>query len=388
VDSKDQVYANLQKHLDNQAVGFPATRSGVEIKILKHIFTPEEAEITSYLSYKLEPLEAIFDRVGHLLESPEELEKLLDGIQKKGGIESKIKNGIKHYCCAPLLIGMYEFQLGRLTPEFIKDFNEYTTDKKFGIEFLSTELPQMRTIPISKSIHPKHNVSTFDEVTVLLQQAEEPFVILECICRKKRSIEGKACKVTDRKESCLAIGSMARMALLGGLGREINRDEAMSVIELNQEQGLVLQPSNTEKADFICSCCGCCCGILEVHKNIPKPLDYWASNFQAKVDTNTCEGCGTCEEWCQVGAVRVYENKQHAVVDLNRCIGCGVCVSKCPTQSISLFKKPTEIKPPQTREDLYETIMARKKGRLGKLMLTGKIFIDAVRTGQINLLKS
>jgi electron transport complex protein RnfB len=388
VDSKDQVYVNLQKHLDNQAVGFPATRSGVEIKILKHIFTPEEAEITSYLSYKLEPLEAIFDRVGHLLESPEELEKLLDGIQKKGGIESKIKNGIKHYCCAPLLIGMYEFQLGRLTPEFIKDFNEYTTDKKFGIEFLSTELPQMRTIPISKSIHPKHNVSTFDEVTVLLQQAEEPFVILECICRKKRSIEGKACKVTDRKETCLAIGSMARMALLGGLGREINRDEAMSVIELNQEQGLVLQPSNTEKADFICSCCGCCCGILEVHKNIPKPLDYWASNFQAKVDTNTCEGCGTCEEWCQVGAVRVYENKQHAVVDLNRCIGCGVCVSKCPTQSISLFKKPTEIKPPQTREDLYETIMARKKGRLGKLMLTGKIFIDAVRTGQINLLKS
>jgi electron transport complex protein RnfB len=388
VDSKDQVYANLQKHLDNQAVGFPATRSGVEIKILKHIFTPEEAEITSYLSYKLEPLEAIFDRVGHLLESPEELEKLLDGIQKKGGIESKIKNGIKHYCCAPLLIGMYEFQLGRLTPEFIKDFNEYTTDKKFGIEFLSTELPQMRTIPISKSIHPKHNVSTFDEVTVLLQQAEEPFVILECICRKKRSIEGKTCKVTDRKETCLAIGSMARMALLGGLGREINRDEAMSVIELNQEQGLVLQPSNTEKADFICSCCGCCCGILEVHKNIPKPLDYWASNFQAKVDTNTCEGCGTCEEWCQVGAVRVYENKQHAVVDLNRCIGCGVCVSKCPTQSISLFKKPTEIKPPQTREDLYETIMARKKGRLGKLMLTGKIFIDAVRTGQINLLKS
>jgi electron transport complex protein RnfB len=388
VDSKDQVYVNLQKHLDDQAVGFPATRSGVEIKILKHIFTPEEAEITSYLSYKLEPLKAIFDRVGHLLESPEELEKLLDGIQKKGGIESKIKNDIKHYCCAPFVIGMYEFQLGRLTPEFIKDFNEYTTDKKFGIEFLSTELPQMRTIPISKSIHPKHNVSTFDEVTALLQQAEEPFVILECICRKKRSIEGKACKVTDRKETCLAIGSMARMTLLSGIGREINRDEAMSIIELNQEQGLVLQPSNTEKADFICSCCGCCCGILEVHKNIPKPLDYWASNFQAKVDTNTCEGCGTCEDWCQVDAVRVYENKQHAVVDLNRCIGCGVCVSKCPTQSISLFKKPTEIKPPQTREDLYETIMARKKGRLGKLMLTGKIFIDAVRTGQINLLKS
>jgi Pyruvate/2-oxoacid:ferredoxin oxidoreductase delta subunit len=386
--SNDEVYIKLQKHLDNQPVGFPATRSGVEIKILKHIFTPEEAEITSYLSYRFETLKTIFGKVEHLVESPEELEKLLDRIQKKGGIETKVKNGTKHYCCAPLVVGMYEFQLGRLTPDFVKDFNEYTTDKKFGIEFLSTELPQMRTIPVSKSIHPQHNVSTFDEVATLLQQAEKPFVINECICRKKKSIEGKACKVTDRKETCLGVGDMAQMALQIGLGREITRDEAISIIEQNQKQGLVLQPSNTEKAEFICSCCGCCCGMLEFHKNIPKPLDYWASNFQAVVDTNTCEGCETCEQWCQAGAISVSENQQQAIVDLDRCLGCGVCVPNCPTESISLFKKTTEVKPPQTREDLYEIIMAGKKGRLGKLKLTGKMFVDAVRTGQTNLLKS
>ena len=388
MEQNDPVYIKLQKHLDSQAVGFPATKTGVEIRILKHIFTPEEAGIASLLSYKFEPLKIIFNRVEHLVESPEELEKILDRIQKKGGIEFKIKNGKKHYCNAPLVVGMYEFQLDRLTPEFIKDFNEYTSDKRFGIEFLSTELPQMRTIPVAKSIHPQHNVSTFDEVTTLLQQAEEPFVIIECICRKKKSLEGETCEATDRKETCLAIGNMARMVMLSGTGREITRDEAMSIIEQNQKQGLVLQPSNTEKAEFICSCCGCCCGVLGVHKNIPKPLDFWASNFYALVDMNTCEGCGTCEEWCQVGAVIVSENNQQAVVDLNRCLGCGVCVSNCPTESISLFKKPTEVRPPQTREDLYDIIMSRKKGRLGKLKLTGKMFIDAVRTGQTNLLKS
>ncbi len=388
MDPNEQVYIKLQKHLDNQAIGFPATQSGVEIKILKHIFAPEEAEITSYLSYKLEPPKKIFGRVGHLVESPEELEKLLDRIQKKGGIEFKIKDGTKHYCCAPLVVGMYELQLGRLTPEFIKDFNEYTSDKNFGIEFLSTELPQMRTIPVARSIHPQHNVSTFDEVTTLLRQAEEPFVIIECICRKRKLIVGKSCDVTDRKETCLAIGSMAQMVLLNSTGREITRDEAMSIIEQNQKQGLVLQPSNTEKAEFICSCCGCCCGMLGVHKRIPKPLEFWASNFQAVVDTNTCNGCGTCEGSCQVGAVCVSENKQHAVVDLNRCLGCGVCVSNCPTESISLLKKSTEVRPPQTWEDLHEIIMAKKKGRLGKLKLKGKIFIDAVRTGQTNLFKS
>lgn len=388
MDPDDQIYIRLQKHLDNQAVGFPATRSGVEIKILKHIFTPQEAEIVSYLSYKPEPLQTIFGRVGQLVKSLEALEKLLDRIQKKGGIESIVKNGLTHYCCAPLVVGMYELQIGRLTPEFIKDFNEYTSSKKFGIEFLSTELPQMRTIPISKSIHPQHNVSTFDEVSSLLQQAEEPFAIIECICRKKKEIEGHSCKVTDRKETCLAIGSVAGMILQSGNGREIARGEALAILEENQKKGLVLQPSNTEKVDFICSCCGCCCGMLAVHKSLPKPLEYWASNFLAEVDANKCEACGACEKRCQVDAVTVSEEKQYALVAPERCLGCGICVTTCPTQAITLLKKPTEVRPPRTREDLYDIIMNKKKNRLEKIKLTGKLVIDAIRTGQTNSFKS
>ena len=388
MEQNEHVYNKLQKHLDNQAIGFPATRSGVELKILKFIFRPDEAEIACCMSYKFESLKTIFSRAGHLVDSPEELQKCLDRIQKKGGIESKIKDGKMHYCNAPLIVGMYEFQLERLTPEFVKDFNEYTSGKDFGVAFLSTKLPQMRTIPVAKSIHPQHNVSTYDEVATLMQAAEEPFVILECICRKKKSIEGQSCKKTERKETCLAVGDMGRMAQQGGQGREISRDEAMSIIKKNQKQGLVLQPSNTEKAEFICSCCGCCCGMLSVQKNLPKPLDFWASNFHAVVDRQTCEGCGACEKRCQVGAVSVSEKKQPAVVHLDRCLGCGVCVPNCPTKSITLVKKPAEVRPPQTREDLHEIIMAGKKGRLGKLKLTGKLIVDSVRTGHMNMLKS
>jgi Pyruvate/2-oxoacid:ferredoxin oxidoreductase delta subunit len=387
MQQNEQVYNKLQKHLDNQAIGFPATRSGVEIKILKHIFTPDEAEIACCLSYKFEPLKTIFSKAGHRVDSPEELEKCLDRIQKKGGIESKIKNGKMHYCNAPLVVGMYEFQLERLTPEFIKDFNEYTSHRNFGLAFLSTKLPQMRTIPVAKSIHPQHNVSTYDEVATLMQAAEDPFVIFECICRKKKSIEGKSCKKTDRKETCLAVGDMGRMARQNGQGREISRDEALSIIAKNQKQGLVLQPSNTEKAEFICSCCGCCCGMLSIQKSLPKPLEFWATNFQAVVDSQTCEACGACEKRCQVGAVSVSEKKQPAKVDLERCLGCGVCVPNCPTKSITLVKKPAEVRPPQTREELHEIIMAGKKRRQGKLKLTGKLIVDSVRTGNMNLLK-
>jgi ferredoxin len=125
-----------------------------------------------------------------------------------------------------------------------------------------------------------------------------------------------------------------------------------------------------------------------MQKSLPKPIDFWASNFQARVDTTSCSGCGKCMRRCQVGAVRVSAQERQAVVDLNRCIGCGVCVPACPTGSISLLKKTAQVKPPKTREELYDIIMANKKGRLGKAKLVGKLVVDAVRTRQMHLLTS
>ena len=378
----DQVYEKLRKHLDKQAVGFPKTKSGAEIRVLKHVFTPFEAEIATCLSYKPEPVETIFARARHLVESPGKLLEVIEGIQNKGGIESKTQNGERHYCIPPLIVGIFEFQLGRLTPELVKDFDEYMSDRRFGIEFLSTELPQMRTIPVGKSIAVQHNVSTFDEVAVLLQEADPPFAILECICRKKKFMANEPCKVTDRSETCLAMGEMGNAAVHSGNGSEITREEAMEILEKNQKQGLVLQPSNTEKAEFICSCCGCCCGMLGMQKMLPRPLDYWASNFQARVDADICDGCAVCERRCQVGAVGVSTETQTARVDLNRCIGCGLCVPVCHKSAISLIKKPKEIKPPPTREALYDIIMENKKGWIGKAKLTGKLIVDSIRTGR------
>lgn len=380
--NEDQAYVRLQQHLDRQAVGFPATKSGAEIRVLKHIFTPREAEVATCLSYKLEPLETVFERAGNLVGSPGELAAVLDGIEKKGGIETRMKDGKKHYCNPPLIVGMYEFQAGRLTAEFISDVDEYTRDQKFGIEFLATELPQMRTIPVGKSIRVQNHVSTFDQFAALLQQAEGPFAIMECICRKKKDMQGEPCKVTDRKETCLGVGHMAASALTSESAREITREEAIAIIEKNQKDGLVLQPSNTEHADFICSCCGCCCGMLALHKMLPRPLEFWAANFHAVVDVSLCDGCGTCAKRCQVGAVSAAAKKQPAEVNLNRCIGCGLCVPTCPKKAMSLLKKPAEVVPPKTREDLYDIIMANKKGKVGKLKLMGKMTIDSIRTGR------
>jgi hypothetical protein len=87
--TNDEIYVRLQQHLDRQAIGFPASKSRAELRILRHIFTPHEAEIATYLSYKHAPLDALYDRLRHLVASPDELAQVLAGILKKGGIEAK-----------------------------------------------------------------------------------------------------------------------------------------------------------------------------------------------------------------------------------------------------------------------------------------------------------
>ena len=50
-DYESNIYRELQQHLDTFPVGFPTTKSGVEIRILKQLFTPEEAKIALHLNF-------------------------------------------------------------------------------------------------------------------------------------------------------------------------------------------------------------------------------------------------------------------------------------------------------------------------------------------------
>ena len=159
------------------------------------------------------------------------------------------------------------------------------------------------------------------------------------------------------------------------MGREISMKDALEIAKQNEAEGLVFQPSNTRKAEFVCSCCGCCCGMLGIQKMLPKPVDFWATNFKAVINAEDCTGCETCIERCQVDALSMDEGSGTMLVDLNRCIGCGNCVPTCPTEAIKLEKREQEVAPPEKLEDLYDVIMANKKNGVSKIRLAAKIFL-------------
>lgn len=373
METTDQIYRALQKHLDSQAVGFPATRSGAEIRILKRIFSPEEARLALHLTYRPEPLDRIRELAAADGITRDDVEPMLHNMVNKGGILRTERDGASYFQNVPFVLGMYEYQLKRLTPEFIEDIKEYVSDRGFGLSLLSTERPQMRTVPVNRSISSEHHVATYDHVNKLINKSDGPFAITECICRKVAEMNGEPCQVTSRTETCMPIGDWAIQAVETGMGRYITREEALEMVRISEDEGLVFQPSNAQEADFICACCGCCCGMLRVQKKLPRPVDFWATNYHAVANSDSCTGCGLCARRCQVEAVTV--SGEAAVINLDRCIGCGNCVVACPAGAISLERKQNQTVPPPDSETLYNEIMAHKKGPLGKMMLIARLIL-------------
>ncbi len=375
MEAVEQIYRELQKHLDKQVVGYPATKSGAEIRLLERMFTPEEAQLAMRLTYKPTSARSIYERAQGSGVSFATVEQMLNGMAVNGVIGRTEREGTRCFYTLPLVVGMYEGQVSRIDPEFLDDFASYTKDRAFGLALLSTELPQMRTIPIEKSLSFEHHVTTYDHLEDVIMGSEGPFAVLECICRKSAGIRGNTCKKTVRLETCMAMGDMATMVIESDSGRAVERGEALEIARLNQSDGLVLQPSNTRKVDFFCACCGCCCAMLSLQKRLPKPLEFWATNFYASVDPDLCTGCGTCVERCQVDAVTLDKDQGVSLLDLDRCIGCGNCVVTCAAGAMTLVKKESEVVPPEDTEDLYETLMAHKKGTLGKAKLVARLVL-------------
>ncbi len=348
-------------------IGYPPTTSGVELRLLKFLFTPEQAGIALELDYKFKTVAQIYERVQDWGISKKELETKLEEMADKGNTFCRKVNGAKAYANIPFIIGMLEFQVKRLTPEFLINTSQYVQEK-FAEELLGTKIPQTRVIPIEKSITSEHRIGTYDELRNLIHQAEDRIRIGECFCRKSMAMEGHKCSVTSRKETCMAFRDFADMAGRTGWGRPISKQKALEIAAKNEKDGMILQPSNEQEPQFICSCCGDCCGILRIAKAVPRPAEVLASNYYAQGDPDLCDGCGTCVDRCQMEAVELQDDV--AVVNRDRCIGCGLCVSTCPSETIYLVKKKKEVIPPKNTESLYETIMEHKKFEIKNSRLT------------------
>jgi len=364
----ESLYRRLQQHLDRMPIGFPATKSGVEIRILQQLFTPEEALIALELSAIPEPAAVIHKRLRSRM-TLDELTRALEQMDDKGLILRLPRGREPRYAKLIFAIGVYERQVKRLTPEFERDTRQYMQEA-FGAAFHSKRTTQLRIVPVNKNIPLERNVATYDDIRKHVESSSGPFAKITCICRHGKDLVGEPCRQTDLRENCLMIGPAARWAVDSGTGRAISREEMLDLLDAADRQGLVLEPENTKSPMFVCCCCHCCCGVLTSAKRFPRPADYFSSNFVARVDANTCQSCGTCETRCQMDAIRTDHGPTE--VDLARCIGCALCVSTCPSGAMRLEEKASPRVPPDETQALYMRILQERCGPWGMAGLAAR----------------
>ncbi|HSD66334.1 MAG TPA: hypothetical protein VLF95_06515, partial [Vicinamibacteria bacterium] len=238
------VYRRLQKHLDALPIAYPATESGVDLRILKRLFTGEEAEVALGLNAVPETVEKIQGRLPG--RTPAELERILDRLVAKGAIfggPALARGGRKRYSRAPLAIGMYEAQVDRLTKELQQDFEQYAREG-FAAALVGVKTKQMRTIPVNARFVPDRLVGRYDDARRLVEEGAGPWAARNCVCRQGKDVLGEPCRQTSARRVCLMIGPAARSSVATGEGQALSRAETLALLGQAERDGMVLQPSN------------------------------------------------------------------------------------------------------------------------------------------------
>lgn len=348
------IYQKLREQLDQYGSGYPKTESGVEIKLLKKLFDEQAAELYLNLSLMLEDADSVASRLGR---DPVEVAQKLEDMAKKGLLFRQRKDSVPRYACAPYVIGWFEYQVGDMDTEFAKLSEELFLEGVLP-NIKDTVVP-LRTIPVGKSIDVQHNVAHYDDARQIIK-SKKKIALAECICRKQQNMIGKGCG--KPLEVCLMFGSHADYYVENKLGRFIDQEEAIRVLDQCEEAGLVNQPANMINPGGMCNCCGDCCGILRGLNLMSKPAQMVFNKYYATIDEEACIACDACGDRCQMGAID-FEEEEYAVIIEDRCIGCGLCVTTCPTEAIQMILKPESehVNPPETGGALA-AMSAEKRG--------------------------
>jgi NAD-dependent dihydropyrimidine dehydrogenase PreA subunit len=362
IQISEGIYEKLADALDALPAGFTRTPSKSEIKLIKLVFSPEEALVASTLSRELETAKDIAKRVDMseeevtvLLESmiPRRMVKadtlaLETGVKGLGKVEAKPSESkevkTKKYRLFPFLVGWYESFLQETRPstkEFAEIFEQYVIEGG-GEKIFAPRPGSQGVIPMRGSLKPEWlKKEPHNDIEAHFQRHER-FLVIDCVCKKeKAALHGHSCELPNRR--CGFVGLPPQTPLSENV---LTREEASKRwAELDAMGTMVIEgfygfTMGAEEPQFVggCHCCGCCCTILQGGRmgNLTETVER--SNYRVVKDYDKCTNCGECIRRCQFFAHSWKEAKggRMSVYNRNKCVGCGSCGMGCPSGALHL----------------------------------------------------
>jgi Fe-S-cluster-containing hydrogenase component 2 len=365
---EQDVYQRLAHHLSKVGMGYPVRDTLLEI--LKENLNPAEAEIALALPTGVIPLSpASVDEIGGRVAMPrDELKSALERLAEKGVLYvGTTPAGEKGYALMHVGFGFPQtfFWKGEDTPHarkmallVAKYFNLQVTREAF-----ESEPKQYRYIPVGRAV--KADLQAVFPVQLMedvIKKARR-IAVAHCPCRVGYGLVGRGCE--HPTEVCMKFNELADYVIDRGLARELSREQALEVLCITEEAGLVHFVDNAEnEIKHNCNCCGCACWNVGNIRRRKIPRDaIMATYFMRDTVAENCTGCGECATICPVDAVRMADGVP--VIDRQWCIGCGVCATVCPADAVVLNAREDKIgeRPATTFRELHLKILEEKKSR-------------------------
>jgi Fe-S-cluster-containing hydrogenase component 2 len=359
-------YTRLANHLSNVGMGYPVRDTLLEI--LRENLDPSEAQIALALPTGVIPFApASVDEILSRVAIPrDDLEQALERLAQKGFLYvGPTPDGEKGYALLHVGFGFPQtfFWKGEDTPHarkmaalVAKYFNRQVTQEAYG-----SETKQYRYIPVGKAI--KADLQAVFPVQLMEQVIAKAkrIAVAHCPCRVSYSLVGRGCE--HPTEVCMKFDELADFVIDRGLARELSREEALDIIRLTEEAGLVHFVDNAEgEIKHNCNCCGCACWNVGNIRRRKIPRDaIMATYFMRETDAEECTGCGECATICPVDAVEMSDGVP--TIDREWCIGCGVCATVCPSDAVILNAREDKVaeRPAATFSELHRRILDEKK---------------------------
>ena len=328
------VYEQLAERLRNTPNGFPRTKSGVEVRLLAKMFTPQEAALAAVMHLTRESVQAIAARAGV---DEQQAHSTLKAMARKGLVHAGRGEKGLAFGLLPFIVGSYEESLPYFDQEMAQLF-EAMVQETHGEGFLGPGPAIHRVIPVEQGVPAEVEILPHEQVSELIENAKS-YGVRECICRKQKALLGQRCHYPNM--NCVVFAPIEGAFANQSYVQAVSKEEALRILRESEEAGLVHTVSNQQKDHFyICNCCPCCCGLLRGIIEFGQAHAVAKSNFYAEVDAETCTGCEACIERCHFGALSVPDGV--CTADLSRCMGCGLCVEACPSDALHMARRAAD----------------------------------------------
>jgi hypothetical protein len=251
------------------------------------MFTEEEAEIMAKLGLAMKSVRTIAKAVNRPVE---EINPILASLAERMLIIGFTKRKVPLYGLLNFYPGVYEAQMvlsetkmregdeGAFYKEFARLFKDFweelfawmRTKPGFADRYQILGAPLGRIISIEEAIDvsPGLGILSYptDKFSEMADRAKKSICQIDvCTCRQELHLVDEECSRVDKPTSvtCTLAGTVAEAAIKAGAARRISKEQFIESRMQAGELGLVTMTDDTVDPLLICTCCDCCCSIVE-----------------------------------------------------------------------------------------------------------------------------